>query len=151
MILSDFLSRDKNDDSNPHEIIPTSFNMCQILDENYYNKKYLIQTRSQAKTAGIKLLEVHGMGKNLDPNLKPKKQHAISKQGSMERPPISQRRAGSRRKKPDPINHPINQPSSLSQKFPGRTEIETGKTNHVHTKDLTHSINNVSGKMTKIP
>ena len=46
MILSDFLSRQKNDDSNPHEIIPISFNMCQILDDNYYCKKYLIQTRS---------------------------------------------------------------------------------------------------------
>ena len=65
MILSDFLSRKKNDDSNPHEIIPISLNMCQILDENYYNeKKYLIQTRSQAKSSGIRLLEVHGMGKN---------------------------------------------------------------------------------------
>ena len=39
MILSDFLSRQKNDNSNPHEIIPISFNMCQILDDNYYNKK----------------------------------------------------------------------------------------------------------------
>ena len=35
----------------------------------------------------------------------------------------------------------------MSQKIPGRTEIETGK-NHVHTKDLMHSINNMSGKMT---
>ena len=42
----------------------------------------------------------------------------------------------------------INRPSNLSQKIQGRTEIETGKTNHVHTKDLAHSINNVSGKMT---
>ena len=71
MILSDFLSRQKNDNSNPHEIIPISFNMCQILDDNYYNEKYLIQTRSQAKSSGTKLLEVHGIGKNLDPNLKP--------------------------------------------------------------------------------
>ena len=30
----------------------------------------------------------------------------------------------------------------------GRTEIETRKTNHVHTKDLMHSINNAYGKMT---
>ena len=59
MILSDFLSRQKNDDSNPHEIIPISFNMCQILDDNYYNEKYLIQTRSQTKTSGIKIPEVH--------------------------------------------------------------------------------------------
>ena len=47
MILSDFLSRQKNDDSNPHEIISISFNMCQILDDNYYSDKYLIQTRLQ--------------------------------------------------------------------------------------------------------
>ena len=67
MILSDFLSRHKNDDSNPHRIIPISFNMCQILDDNYYGEKYLIQTRSQAKSSGIKLPEVHGMGKNLEP------------------------------------------------------------------------------------
>ena len=45
--------------------------MCQVLDDNYYNKKYLIKMRSQAKSSGIKLLEVHGMGKKLDPNLKP--------------------------------------------------------------------------------
>ena len=53
--------------------------MCQILDDNYYNEKYLIQTRSQAKTSGIKLLEVHGMGKNSEK--KQEQQHAISKQG----------------------------------------------------------------------
>ena len=88
------------------------------------------------------------VGKNLDPNLKPEKQHAISKQGSMERPCIGQGRAGIRRKRPDPINQTINQPSNLSQKIPGRTEIETGKTNQVHTRDLMHSINNVSGMMT---
>ena len=69
MILNDFLSRQKTDDSNPHKIIPISFNMCQILDDNDYSKKYLIPTRFQAKSSGIKLLEVHGMGKNLDPNL----------------------------------------------------------------------------------
>ena len=72
MILSNFLSRQKNDGSNPHEIIPISFNMCQVLD-NYYNEKYLIQTRSQTKSSGIKLPEVHGVGKNLNSNLKPEK------------------------------------------------------------------------------
>ena len=149
MILSDFLSRQKNDDSNLHEIIPISFNICQILDGKYYNEEtYCIQTRSQAKSSAVKLLEVHGMGKNLDPNLKPEKQHTISKQGSMERPCMGQGRAGIRRKRPDPINQTINQPSNLSWKISGRTEIETGKTNQVHTKDLMHSINNVSSKMT---
>ena len=88
------------------------------------------------------------MRKNLDPNLKPEIQHAIPKQGSKERPCIGQGRAGSRRKRPDPTNQSINQPSNLSQKIPRRTGIETGKTNHVHTKDLTYSINNMNGKMT---
>ena len=64
MILSDFLSRQKNDNSNPHEMIPISFNICKILDDNYYNiEKYLIQTRSQARSSGVKLPEVHCMGK----------------------------------------------------------------------------------------
>ena len=37
MVLSDFLSRQNNDDSNPHKIIPMSFNMYQVLHEKYYN------------------------------------------------------------------------------------------------------------------
>ena len=37
IILSDFLSRQKHDDSNPHEIIPISFNMQSILQTRYYN------------------------------------------------------------------------------------------------------------------
>ena len=110
MILSDFLSRQKNDDSNPHEIIPISFNMHKILDDNYYNmEEYLLQTRSQARSSGIKLPEVNCMGKNLDPNLKPEKQHAISIQGNMERLHTGQGRAGLRRRS-DPINQPIHQP-----------------------------------------
>ena len=39
MIFSNFLSWQKNDDSNPHGIIPISFHMCQILDDIYYNEK----------------------------------------------------------------------------------------------------------------
>ena len=65
MVLSDFLSRQKNVNSNPHEIMPISFNMYKILNDNYYNiERYLIQTRSQARSSSIKLPEVHGMGKN---------------------------------------------------------------------------------------
>ena len=37
MILSDFLSRQKHDDSNPHETMPISFNMKNILQSRYYN------------------------------------------------------------------------------------------------------------------
>ena len=103
MILSDFLLQQKNDDSNPHEIIPISFNMYQALENkfylgnNFYKDKYLIQMRSQAKSSSIKLPEVHGMRKNLDPNLKPEKWHTLPKQGSLERLCIGQGRAGSKR------------------------------------------------------
>ena len=80
MVLSDVLSRQNSNDSNPHEIIPISFNMYQVLHEKYYNtENYLVQTKSQARSSGIKLPEVHGMGKNLDPNIKPEKQHANQK------------------------------------------------------------------------
>ena len=66
----------------------------------------------------------------------------------MERLHAGQGRVGLRRRRSDPINQAINQPSNLSQKIPGRMKIETGKTNPVHTKDLTHSINKASGRMT---
>ena len=108
MVLSDFLSRQKHDDSNPHEIIPISFNMHQVLHEKYYDitntRKYLLQTRSQTKSSGIKLPEVHGMRKNLDPNILLAKQHANPIKGSIEKPHIGQGRAGLRRRRPAPIN-----------------------------------------------
>ena len=52
MILSDFLSRQIEDDSNLHEIIPISFNIREILQENYHNlvlDTYMVQTTVQAK------------------------------------------------------------------------------------------------------
>ena len=52
MILSDFLSRQIEDDSNLHEIIPISFNIQEILQENYHSivsDTYKVQTRAQAK------------------------------------------------------------------------------------------------------
>ena len=71
MVLSDMLSRQNNNNSTPHEITPLtgfSFNMHQVLHKNYYNtENYLVQIRSQARSRGIKLPEVHGMGKNFDP------------------------------------------------------------------------------------
>ena len=37
MVLSDFLSRQGNDGSNPYDIISIASNMCQVLHEKYYN------------------------------------------------------------------------------------------------------------------
>ena len=99
MVLSDFLSRKENDDSNLHEIIPISFNRYKILNDNYYNIEiFLIQTGCQAKSSGIKLPEVHGMAKSLDPNIKPDKQHANSKHENVEGLCTGQGRAGLGRK-----------------------------------------------------
>ena len=39
MVLSDFPSRQKTDDSNPHEIIPISFSLRKVLHESYYKIK----------------------------------------------------------------------------------------------------------------
>ena len=88
------------------------------------------------------------MGKNLDPNIKPEKQHANPIKGSVEKLCIGQGRAGLRRKRPAPINQTIILPSELSQKIPGETKIETGKTNHVNSADPMHSINNADQGMT---
>ena len=68
------------------------------------------------------------MGKNLDPNIKPDKQHANPIKGSVVKPCIGQGRAGLKRKRPDLINQTINPLSELSQKIPGETKIETSKT-----------------------
>ena len=89
MVSSDFLSRQNNNNSNPHEIIHISFNMHQVLHKNYYNtENYIVQTRSQARSIGIKLPEVHSMGKYLDPNIKPEKQHTNAIKGSIGKPCI---------------------------------------------------------------
>ena len=88
------------------------------------------------------------MRKNLDPNLRPEKQHTLPKQGSLERLCVGQERSRSKRKRLDPINHAINQPSNLSEEIPGRTKIETRKNKLcMHSTDPTHSINNVDDRI----
>ena len=136
MILSDFLSRQGNDDSDPSEIIPISFNAYNILEENRNlgnlgmckknEGKFLIQTRSQAKMSGTTLPEVHGVRKKLDPNMRPEKQHALPKKEITERPHIGQGRAGLRRK---PEADCITQSSDVTGRILERSKIVTGKTN----------------------
>ena len=48
MVLSDFLSRQWGNNSDPHQIIPISFNMKEVLKRNYHNivkNKFMVQTR----------------------------------------------------------------------------------------------------------
>ena len=87
MVLSDFLSRQKTDDSNPHELIPISFMLRSQVDNHFYrinneinqpkNNRYLVQIRSQVKSSGIKLPEIHGANKSLDPHVQPGKQRSF--------------------------------------------------------------------------
>ena len=91
------------------------------------NEKYLIQTHSQAKSNSTKLPVVHGVRKELNPNLRPEKQHAKPKQGISEKLWVAQGKAGLRRRRPEPDH--INQPLDVTRGIPGGSKIETGKTN----------------------
>ena len=94
--------------------------MHNVLQENYYKiDSYLVQTISQARSDGIKLPEVHSMRKNLDPNIKPEKQHANSIQGSVVKPCIDQDRVGLKRKRSDPTNQ-TNHHQNYHRKFLAR-------------------------------
>ena len=62
---------------------------------------------------------------NLDPNIKPEKQHANPRKSSVEKSCIGQGRARLTRRRSTPINQTIISPSELSQKIPGETKIET--------------------------
>ena len=138
MVLSDFLSRQKTDDSNPHELIPISFTLRNQVDNHFYRinsgidhpktNKYLVQTRSQTKSSGIKIPEIHGANKGLDPHVQPGKQgplpslpiHSIDKElptHPIPKPRIGQGRAGLRRKVK------THQPISLPQQTPAQPMV----------------------------
>ena len=124
MVLSDFLSRQQVDDSDWHEITPISFNMRDNLKQKYYKDeedKFLVQTRSQTKSSGIKLPALHSTTKTLVPHEIPEKQPS-----GINRPRFGQGRAGVIRKlrpvsnetpKPvetRPMTHPITQPQGAT-------------------------------------
>ena len=102
MILSDFLSRQKVDNSNPCEIILISFSMKAVLQDKYYsleNERYMIQTRSQMKASGVYLPEVYGSRKGLDPHkMLEKQQQPIVGLDIEKKPRLGQGRAGVRKK-----------------------------------------------------
>ena len=135
MVLGDFLSRQKTDDSNPHELIPISFTLSSQMDSHLYqitNEKdqlktdrYSVQTRSQVKASGIKLPEVHGTDKSLDTRVRPGKPnplpslsiHSIDKgqpTHPIPKPRIGQGRARLKRKVK------TNQPMHFPQQTPAQ-------------------------------
>ena len=129
MVLSDFLSRQKTDDSNPHQLIPISFSLKDQVSDHFYQidnennllskDRYLVQTRSQVKASGIRVPEIHGANKGIDPYVQPGKQKSFpihpSNKGTptypIPKPRIGQGRAGLRRKTKTPL--PIALPHSL--------------------------------------
>ena len=129
MVLSDFLSRQKTDDSNPHELIPISFSLKDQVSDYFYRidnesnlprkDKYLVQTRSQVRASGIRVPEIHGANKGLDPHVQPGKQKSFPIQTvnkgmpthPIPKPRIGQGRAGLRRKAKAPL--PIASPHLL--------------------------------------
>ena len=103
-----------------------SWKKIEKIDTCKSKGKFLIQTCSQAKTSSTKLPEVHSARKELNPKLRPEKQHAMPKKGMTERSPISHGRTGLGRKhEPDHID----QPSDVTRRISQRSKIATGKTN----------------------
>ena len=116
MVLSDFLSRQKTDDSNHYELIPILFLLKNQVNDHFYRidneinpprkDRYLVQTRSQVRSSGIRLPEIHGANKCLDPHMQPGKQKSFPIQTinkgmpthPIPKPRIGQGRAGMRRK-----------------------------------------------------
>ena len=103
--------------------------------------KFLIQTCSQPKMSSTKLPEVHRVRKELNPNLRPEKQHAMPKKGMTEKPRIGQGRAGLRR---EHVPDHIDQPFDVTRRIPERSKMATGITNNPQHTSAMHDrgINN---------
>ena len=78
MILSDYLSRHRQKDLDPNELIPISFGCLKtyrsIIDDRIGEEIFCIKTRASAKASGETVGEVHGADKPLDRNYKPEHQ-----------------------------------------------------------------------------
>ena len=134
MVLSNFISRQKMDDSNPHELIAILFLLKSQVSDYFYhidneiilprNDKYLVQTRSQVRSSGIRLLEIHGANKGLDPHMQPGKQKTFPIQTvnkgtpthPIPKPRLGQGKAGMRRKVNTLQHQPID-PTHIPQQI----------------------------------
>ena len=78
MILSDYLSRHRQKDLDPGELIPISFCCLKVyrsfIDDRISEDIFCIKTRPSAKASGEQVGEVHGADKPLDPIYKPEHQ-----------------------------------------------------------------------------
>ena len=78
MILSDYLSRHRQKDLDPSELIPISFHCLKayrsFIADKIGEDIFCVKTRASAKASGEIAGEVHGAEKPLDPNYKPEHQ-----------------------------------------------------------------------------
>ena len=78
MILSDYLSRHRQKNLDPSQLIPISFCCLKVyrsfIDDRIGEDIFCIKTRSSAKASGEQVGEVHGANKPLDPSYKPEHQ-----------------------------------------------------------------------------
>ena len=111
--------------------------------------------QSQTKSSGRKLPEVHGVSKNLDPNIQLEKQNIRPIKGNKilkEKPRIGQGRARMRRRRPPPINQIITQTLELSKKIPKVSKIEKKVITHPDFTTPVQSVNNPStGVINRMP
>ena len=162
MVLSDFSSRQKTDDSNPHEIIPISFTLKSLACEHFYQfnsmtgisetetNKYLIQTRSRAKSSDIKVLEIHGVKKGINPHVMPERQrplpilptHNITPTNptqpinkGLPTHPIPRPRIGQGIPLPLPQHQPVD-PTCIIQPIAPKSNIGHLLPTMIHTQDL---------------
>ena len=87
LVLTDFLSRIRSDNTNPEEVLPISFvDMSMESKPLEYNLD--IRTRSAAKRDGDVAPAVHGHDKLLDPHKKPEHQpHFVQTPQPLTKPP----------------------------------------------------------------
>ena len=89
--------------------------------------------------------EVHGVSRNLDPNIQPEKQNIRPLKGneiSQEKPRIGQGRAGMRRRRLPPINQ--NNAAETSKKIPEVSKIEKKVITHLDFTAPMQSVNSSS-------
>ena len=153
MILSDFLSRQTHDDSDPHDIIPISFNMHNMLHERYYKiemkERYLVQMHLQTEASGVILPENHGAKKILNMNLLPEKQKVIPqiKKVIENKVRLGQGRAGIRHRKPQ-LTESITTSTSKSHEIPKIPATQNVAKNRMDFPALEQSITNKTEAIT---
>ena len=103
MILADYLSRHRQPDNDPSELIPISFCPMTIHMSLMNNDTLHIATRSNTKASGEAPPKVHGADKDLNPHVKPEHQTKIPT---------------SKKVKDDHPSSPKSPPRELSSKSP---------------------------------